>query len=310
MGDPLFAAVEPFREHRLAVGDGHLLYVEECGRPDGVPVVFLHGGPGSGCSPAQRRLFDPRRFRAVLFDQRGCGRSTPLGSVHANTSEHLIADIERIRELLGIERWIVFGGSWGSLLALAYAHRHPARVSGLVLRGIFLGSGDELQRYAQGADLFAPAAWQALADGVPPAERDDLLRAYTRRLLSADLPERSAAARRWLDYERALMGEAPLDSAPDVRQLAKTAVQAHYLAHGCFVDAAGLLAAIASFRQLPAVIVQGSADPVCPPRAAERLRRAWPEAQWRPVAGGRHGGLAPDIAAACIGALEEVAARS
>lgn len=312
--DALFAAAEPFREHRLAVGDGHLLHVEECGRPDGVPVVFLHGGPGSGCSPAQRRLFDPERFRAVLFDQRGCGRSTPLGGLHANTSAHLIADIEHIRESLGIERWIVFGGSWGSLLALAYARQHPRRVGGLVLRGIFLGSDDELQRYAQGTDQAVPPAWQTLADGVPPAERHDLLRAYTRRLLSGDALVRLPAARRWLDYERALMGEAPLAAGPDARQLAKCAIQAHYLAHGCFIDAVELLAERshlrADFRSIPAVIVQGSADPVCPPRAAERLRRAWPEAQWRPVAGGRHGALAPDIATACIDALEELAARS
>ena len=308
MAHPLFAETVPYREQFLAAGDGHRLYVEECGRPDGVPVVFLHGGPGSGCSPAQRRFFDPARFRAVLFDQRGCGRSTPLGGLHANTTDHLLADIELIRETLGIERWIVFGGSWGSLLALAYARRHPERVSGLVLRGIFLGSDDELRCYAQGADRGAPQAWQALAAGVPEDEREDLLRAYTSRLLSGNFPVRAAAARHWLDYERALMGEAPLDTAPDARQLAKTAVQAHYLAQRCFVDATELLADIGCIRHISTVIVQGSDDPVCPPRTAERLHRAWPEAQWQLVAGGRHGALAPDMAAACIAALERLAA--
>lgn len=305
MATSLFAPTTPFREHCLAVGDGHHLYVEECGQPAGVPVLFLHGGPGSGCSPAQRRFFDPQRLRAVLFDQRGCGRSTPLGGLHANTTAHLIADIERIRERLGIPRWLVFGGSWGSLLALAYARQHAQRVSGLILRGIFLGSADELQRYAQGAGQVAPEAWQRLAAGVPPAERADLLRAYTRRLLAGDAP----AARRWLDYERALMGEAPLAGAADARQLAKCAVQAHYLAQRCFVDAEQLLADCRYFRDIPAVIVQGGADPVCPPRSAERLHRAWPEAQWRLVPGGGHGASAPDIAAACLDALNGLATR-
>jgi len=310
MTDPLFPETTPFREHRLAVGDGHELHIEECGRPDGVPVVFLHGGPGSGCSPTQRRFFDPERFRAVLFDQRGCGRSTPLGGLQANTTAHLVADIERIREALGIERWLVFGGSWGSLLALAYARQHAERIGGLVLRGIFLGSNDELQRYAQGLDRVAPQAWQTFAAGVPAAERGDLLHAYTRRLLDGDQSIRQAAARRWLDYERALMDEAPLAGVPDVRQLAKTAVLAHYLAQSCFVDTAELLADCSLFRHLPAVIVQGSDDPVCPPRTAERLHRAWPEAEWQLVAGGRHGASAPDIAAACIAALGRVVSRS
>ena len=310
MAGPLFPETVPLRTLRLAVGDGHVLHVEECGRPDGVPVVFLHGGPGSGCSPAQRRFFDPERFSAVLFDQRGCGRSTPLGGLQANTTAHLLADIERIREALGIKRWIVFGGSWGSLLALAYARQHAERIAGLVLRGIFLSSADELQRYAQGSDHGVPQAWEAFASGVPAAERGDLLHAYTSRLLSRDLSVRQGAARHWLDYERALMGEAPLDRIPDARQLAKTAVLAHYLAQRCFVDDAELLASCACFRHLPAVIVQGSEDPVCPPRTAMRLHRAWPEAEWRLVAGGRHGASTPDIAAACIAALGRVASRS
>ena len=310
MAPPLFAAAEPFREHRLAVGDGHCLYVEECGQPAGVPVLFLHGGPGSGCVPAQRRFFDPQRWRAVLFDQRGCGRSTPLGGLYANTTAHLIADIEHIRERLGIARWIVFGGSWGSLLALAYTRQHAQRVSGLLLRGIFLGTADELQRYVQGSGQVAPEAWQRLAAGVPPEERADLLQAYTRRLLAGDRLVRLSAAHRWLDYERALMGEAPLAGEPDARQLAKCAVQAHYLAQRCFVDAEQLLADCALLRDIPGVIVQGSADPVCPPRSAERLRRAWPEAQWRLVAGGGHGASAPDIAAACVEALHGLAAGS
>ncbi|HJW56916.1 MAG TPA: prolyl aminopeptidase [Burkholderiaceae bacterium] len=306
MPEPLFPEAPPFRTHHLPVGDGHSLYVEECGRRDGVPLVFLHGGPGSGCSAKHRRFFDPSRFRAVLFDQRGCSRSEPLAGLQSNTTAHLVADIERIRAALGIERWIVFGGSWGSLLALAYASRYPERVMGLILRGVFLGSDDELRCYAQGLDGVAPLAWQDFAAGMPEAERGDLLRAYTSRLLDSD----PAAARRWLDYERALMGEPPLADAPDARQLAKTVIQAHYLANRCFSDLDVLLAGCAGLHHLPAVIVQGSRDAVCPPRAAERLHRALPQAKWMAVETGGHNALAADMAAACIAALDYVARRA
>lgn len=309
MPSPLFPETLPYAEHRLAVGDGHLLHIEECGHPDGLPVVFLHGGPGSGCTPNQRRLFDPERFRAILFDQRGCGRSTPQGSRHANTTAHLVADIERIRQALGIERWLVFGGSWGSLLGLAYAQAHPERVLGLVLRGIFLGSPEEVRGYAQGIDSPAPAAWRRFAQAMPEHARPDLLTAYTRRLLSRHRPTRLAAARAWLDYERALMGESPLAAEPDRRQLAKTRLLAHYLIRGCFSDAEQLLAGCARLRHLPAALVQGSRDPVCPPRTAEKLHRAWPEAEWVGVEGGGHGALEPAMAAACIAALGRVAGR-
>lgn len=309
MSDPLFPDALPFAEHRLAVGDGHGLHVEECGRRDGLPVVFLHGGPGSGCGPAHRRFFDPERFHAVLFDQRGCGRSAPPGGRRANTTAHLVADLERIREKLGIEAWIVFGGSWGSLLGLAYAQQHPERVLGLVLRGIFLGSAEELRRYTQGVGSPAPEAWQRFAAAMPERERGDLLAAYTRRLLSAHPATRMRAARHWLDYERALMGEPPLAAAPEPRQLAKARLQAHYLTHGCFSDAARLLAGCARLSHLPAAIVQGMLDPVCPPRTAEALHRAWPEAEWLAVEGGGHNAFEPAIAAACIAGLASVARR-
>lgn len=300
---PLFPETTPFRTRQLPVGDGHSLYVEECGRADGAPLVFLHGGPGSGCSPAHRRFFDPSRFRAVLFDQRGCGRSTPLAGLHDNTTAHLVADIERIREALGIQRWIVFGGSWGSLLALAYALSAPERIAGLVLRGIFLGSDDELRRYTQGLDHAAPLAWQTFAAGVPQVERGDLLNAYTTRLLGGDL----TAMRQWLDYERALMGEPPLAQAPTAQQRAKALIQAHYLSHHCFSDAFALLAGCAGLRHLPIAIVQGSRDPVCPARAAERLHRALPHAEWIAVEAGRHNAFAADMAAACMAAIDRIA---
>lgn len=309
-GSPLFPEIAPFAEHHLAVDNGHILHVEECGRPDGLPLVFLHGGPGSGCTPAQRRLFDPRRFRAILFDQRGCGRSTPLGSRRANTTACLVADMEKIRQALGIDAWLVFGGSWGSLLGLAYAQAHPERVLGLVLRGIFLGSPEETHAYAQGIDSPVPAAWQRLAHAIPWRERGHLLAAYSRRLLAAHPATRLAAARHWLDYERALMGESPLAADPEPRLLAKSRLQAHYLSRNCFVRTDELLAGCDRLRHLPAAIVQGTWDSVCPPRTAERLHRAWPEAEWIAVEGAGHGGLEPAMAGACIAALDRVADRA
>lgn len=305
--DPLFPIRQPRYARQMAVGDGHLVYVEECANEHGVPVLFLHGGPGSGCSPTQRRLFDPQRFHAVLFDQRGCGRSKPLGSLRANTTAHLVTDLEYLREALGIPAWIVFGGSWGSLLALTYAQLYPERVLGLVLRGIFLGSAEEIRAYVQGGNGVAPEAWQAFADAMPASERGDLLAAYTRRILGDNLLVATAAAHAWLDYERAQMGEVPLLEAPDAVQLAKARIQLHYLSNHCFLNPGQLLAGVDRLRHIPATIVQGMADPVCPPHIAEKLHRAWPEATWMPVAGAGHGGLSPPIAKACIKALGWVA---
>lgn len=305
--DPLFPASRPRYARQMAVGDGHLVYVEECAAPYGLPVLFLHGGPGSGCSASQRRLFDPERYHAVLFDQRGSGRSRPLGSLQANTTAHLVADLEYLREALGLPGWIVFGGSWGSLLALAYAQSHPESVRGLVLRGIFLGSADEIRAYVQGSHGAAPAAWQAFAAAMPAGERGDLLSAYAGRILADDPAVAIPAARAWLDYERALMAEPPLAEPPDAVLLAKARIQMHYLSHQCFLAPGQLLAGVERLRHIPATIVQGMADPVCPPQVAERLHRAWPEATWLPVAGGGHGGLSAPIARACIKALNWVA---
>lgn len=291
----------------MAVGDGHLVYVEECAADYGLPVLFLHGGPGSGCSPLQRRLFDPQRFHAVLFDQRGCGRSKPLGSLRANTTAHLVSDLEYVREALGIPAWIVFGGSWGSLLALTYAQLYPERVLGMVLRGIFLGSAEEIRAYVQGGNGAAPEAWQSFAEAMPAGERGDLLAAYARRILGDDLQVATSAAHAWLDYERAQMGEGPLPAAPDAIQLAKARIQLHYLRNHCFLNSGQLLAGVERLRHIPATIVQGMADPVCPAHIAEKLHRAWPEATWMPVAGAGHGGLSPPIAKACIKALGWVA---
>lgn len=305
--DPLFPARRPLVARQMAVGDGHLVYVEECAAQYGLPVLFLHGGPGSGCSAGQRRLFDPERYHAILFDQRGCGRSRPLGELQANTTAHLVDDLEYLREALGIQGWIVFGGSWGSLLALAYAQSHPESVRGLVLRGIFLGSAEEIRAYVQGSHGAAPAAWESFAAAIPAAERADLLAAYARRILAEDPGVALPAARAWLDYERALMDEPPLGEPPDAVQLAKARIQMHYLTHECFLAPGQLLAGVERLRHIPATIIQGMADPVCPPRVAERLHRAWPEAAWLPVAGAGHGGLSAPMARACIKALGWVA---
>lgn len=305
--DPLFPPSRARCARQMAVGDGHVVYVEQCGAVDGLPVLFLHGGPGSGCTPFQRQLFDPERFHAILLDQRGCGRSLPLGGLDANTTAHLVSDLEYVREALGIPAWIVFGGSWGSLLALAYAQIFPERVLGLVLRGIFLGSQDEIDAYVQGSNGAAPTAWAAFAGAMPAAERGDLLAAYARRILGTDPAAAARAVRAWLDYERALMGELPLADAPSPVQMAKARVQMHYLTNECFIAPGQLLAGVDRIRHIPAAIVQGLADPVCSPQIAKQLYRAWPEATWLPVAGAGHGGLSPPIARACIKALGWVA---
>ncbi|MBK7900990.1 MAG: prolyl aminopeptidase [Azonexus sp.] len=303
--DGLFPPVVPRASGFLAVGQGHELYWEECGPRDGFPVVFLHGGPGSGCNAAQRRLFDPRRFRAVLFDQRGCGRSRPLGETADNTTAHLVADLEKLRRALGIAHWIVCGGSWGSALGLAYAQAHPESVAGLVLRGIFLGSGAEVTRYL--SRQARPEAWAALAAAARDAE--NLLESFGQQIRSGSEAEVLAAAGAWLNYERAFMGEGPLEGVADETARAKVRVQLHYLCKDCFLAPEQLLRGVSRIRHLPAVLVQGMADPVCPPEVAQALARAWPEAQWSPVAAGGHGGLSSAIAAAVIEALAHVAAR-
>ena len=291
----------------MAVGDGHILHIEECGPVDGQPVLFLHGGPGSGCTAGQRRLFDPARFRVIMIDQRGAGRSLPSGELEANTTLDLVADLEYVRAALGITDWIVFGGSWGSLLALAYAQIFPESVCGLVLRGIFLGSHDEIDAYVRGLNGAPPEAWQSLVATLPANALRDPLGALSERILGQNAATALQATRAWLNYERALIGEPPLADMPDITQLAKARIQMHYLTRNCFLAPGQVLAGIERIRHIPAVIVQGMADSICPPLAAERVRHAWPEATWVPVAGAGHGALSPPIARACIKALSWVA---
>lgn len=307
--DPLFPACRPRCARQMAVGDGHILHVEECGPIDGLPVLFLHDGPGHGCQPDHRRLFDPERFRVISIDQRGAGRSLPSGELGANTTPDLVVDLEHVRDALGISNWIVFGGGWGSLLALAYAQLFTERVFGLVLCGIFLGSRQEVEAVVQAAPPGQAEAWQQFADAIPASEHENLLAAYARRILGDKPAAAEKASRAWLNYGRALHKKAPLLAWPDHDMALATArLQLHYLQHDCFIAPGQFLAGVDYLRHLPAAIVQGVADPLYPTHAADALHRAWPEATWFPVANAGHDVLAPQIARACIKAMGWVAA--
>jgi proline iminopeptidase len=298
----LFPPTEPFDQRMLDVGDGHRIYVEQCGNPRGRPAVVLHGGPGGGCSPAMRRYFDPEVYRIVLFDQRGCGRSRPHAAVEANTSGHLVADIEVIRRTLGIADFLVFGGSWGATLALLYAQAHPDRVRALVLRGVFLMTEDELQWfYGGGAGRFWPDTWEAFTAPIPPEERGDLIAAYHRRLFSGDLAEEIRHARTWAAWENALasidsdgrVGDAPADYARAFARL-----ENHYFVNRGFLPEDGhILKHAGRLAGLPGVIVQGRYDMICPPKWSLALHRAWPGSELRMVGKAGHALSEPGISA-------------
>lgn len=312
----LYPDIEPYETGYLPVGDGHQLYFEQCGNPEGKPVVFLHGGPGAGCSPKARRFFDPSRYRIVLFDQRGCGRSTPHASLVANTTWHLVADIERLRLHLDIDKWQVFGGSWGSTLALAYAQTHPSRVTELVLRGIFMLRRWELEWFYQsGADALFPDAWDDYLAAIPEVERGDLMSAYYRRLTSADPQVQLEAARAWSVWEArtSFLYQDPRHieaSAGDQFALAFARVECHYFVHGGFFDRDDqLLANAYRLRGIPAVIVQGRYDVVCPLRSAWDLKQAWPEADLRIVADAGHSAFEPGNAHELILATDRYAGK-
>ncbi|MGP4099957.1 prolyl aminopeptidase [Nonomuraea sp. KM90] len=296
-----YPPIEPYETGLLEVGDGNELYWEICGNPDGKPAVFLHGGPGGGVLPDQRRFFDPEAYRIVLFDQRNCGRSRPHAgdpgvSLAANTTAHLVADIELLRERLGVGRWLVFGGSWGSTLALAYARRHPRRVSELVLRGVYLArAADEPWAFTPtGAARLFPAEWAAFRDFVPAEERDDLLRAYHRRLFDPDPAVHVPAARAWAAWELLANSLLPVPPPPlDDRDLVAFArIEAHYFGQGCFLEDGELLD-VDPIRHLPCMIVNGRYDMKTPPEAAWDLHLAWPEAEFQIVEDAGHAGAEP-----------------
>ncbi len=282
----LFPALEPYRRGRLKVSALHTLYFEECGNPAGRPLVFLHGGPGGGCESAQRRYFDPRKWRIVLFDQRGCGRSRPHAELRENTTWDLVADIERLRVHLAVRQWLVFGGSWGSTLALAYAQSHPTRVSAMVLRGIFLLRAAEIAWfYQEGASQLFPDAWEDYVGIIPKRERGDLLGAYYKRLTSRDAQLRRKAAQAWSVWEAStskLVGDPDLIKKFGRGRFAEAfaRIEAHYFINrGFFAKDDQLLRNIRRIRHIPGVIVQGRYDVVCPMRSAWDLHRAWPEAE-------------------------------
>lgn len=305
----LYPSIEPHRRFQLPVGDGHELYVECCGNPDGKPVVVLHGGPGAGCSPFMRRFFDPKRYRIVLFDQRGCGKSTPTGSLEANTTWHLVEDLERIREHLEIDRWQVFGGSWGSTLALLYAQAHPSQVLELVLRGVFTMTQAELDWfYGGGASRFFPQAWADFIEPIPEDERDDLIAAYVRRVIEGDEATQIKFARPWVRWETSTAVLRPpkgtgLVNGTYARAFAR--IEAHYFSHNGWLERDDqVLANMDRIAHIPGVIVQGRYDVICPPSTATEIAGRWPEAELVLIDDAGHALSEPGITSALIEATD------
>ena len=303
---PLFPALTPNRHGMLAVDDIHTIYWEECGNPDGIPVLFLHGGPGAGLSPQHRRFFDPQRYRVILFDQRGAGKSTPLGEWRNNTTQLLIADIERLRAQFGISQWLVFGGSWGSTLALAYGQAHPEACLGFVLRGIFLCTQAEIDWFIEGVRWFYPELYAEFAAPIPPEELGDLLAAYVKRILSSDPAVYWPAARAWSRFEgrRVYLMPQPEDAPNDALDLGVGRLESHYMANLGFFEEDQLIRNMGRIAHLPAVIVQGRYDAICPPLSAYRLQQAWPGAQLEMIPDAGHGALEHGIASALVRATE------
>jgi len=314
----LYPPITPYRKGRLRVSPVHELYFEESGNPRGKPVVFLHGGPGGGTSPAMRRFFNPRRYRIVLFDQRGCGKSRPHASLVANTTWDLVDDIEKLREHLGIRRWQVFGGSWGSTLALAYAQRHPRRVTELVLRGIFLLRRSELEWFYQdelGAASMFPDLWEKYVAQIPKAERGNMMRAYYRRLTSRNAATRARAAYAWsvweaaTSYLRANESDISKFGDPDIAA-AFARIECHYFVNRGFLEREDqLLRDVRKIRHIPGVIVQGRYDVVCPARSAWALHRAWPEADLRITPDAGHSAFEPSNVRELVAATDRFSRR-
>lgn len=310
----LYPAIEPYETGRMKVSDLHEIYYEICGNPAGKPAVVCHGGPGGGITPSMRRYFDPARYRIVLFDQRGCGRSTPYAELRENTTWDLVEDMEKLRRRLDIEKWLVFGGSWGSTLALAYAQTHSERVSELVLRGIFtLRRSELLWFYQDGASWLFPDAWEQYVAPIPPAERDDLIGAYYRRLTGADETEKRRVARAWSAWEGGTVSLYPsqerIDSfSADAFAVAFARIECHYFINGGFFDRDDqLIANVEPLRRIPSVIIQGRYDVCTPMKTAWDLHRAWPEADFQLIADAGHAASEPGIIDALVRATNRFA---
>ncbi|MCO4840048.1 MAG: prolyl aminopeptidase [Rhodobacteraceae bacterium] len=309
----LYPPIDPFDQRMMDVGQGHRIYVEQCGNPNGVPVVVLHGGPGGGCSPAMRRYFDPDIYHIILFDQRGCGRSRPHASVENNTTWHLVDDIEAIRASLDIDSWIVFGGSWGATLSLIYAQSHPDRTTHLVLRGVFLMTQAELDWfYGGGAGKFWPEVWDRFAGLIPEDERDDLIAAYAKRLFCGDVPTELEYAKAWSLWENALasinsngsVGESPGEYARAFARL-----ENHYFVNAGFLETDGeILANMSRIAHIPGVIVQGRYDMICPPQAAYSIAQVWPACELDMIPNAGHTLSEPGITAGLVRAMDRIAA--
>jgi len=307
----LFPPIEPFATGILELDRVHSMYWEQSGNPEGAPVLFVHGGPGAGATPTHRRFFDPAHYRIVIFDQRGAGRSTPLGALADNSTTHLVADMERLRRHLGIERWTVFGGSWGSTLCLAYAEAHPEHVRALVLRGIFLCRPSEIQWFLYGIRTVFPEAWRAFAGFLPEPERGDLLASYYRRLTDPDPAVHMPAARAWSIYEGACSTLMPSPDTvaafgEDRMALGLSRIEAHYFTHHLYAPEQDLVRHIGRVRHLPGVIVQGRYDMVCPIVSADELAQAWPEAEYTVVPDAGHSAMEPGIRSRLVGAMERL----
>jgi proline iminopeptidase len=296
----LFPPIEPYRTGQLKIDARHTIYWEESGNRQGPAMLFLHGGPGAGATSVHRRFFDPSFWRIVVFDQRGGGRSTPLGEIRDNTPAHLVADIERLRRELGVADWVIFGGSWGSTLALLYAQTYPERVAGLILRGIFLCRQSEIDWFLYGMRIVFPEAWRAFAGFLPEAERGDLLGGYYRRLIDPDPGVHMPAARAWSIYEgncSTLLPNPETVAAfgQDRLALGLARIEAHFFTEHLFPPDSDLVANIGRIRHVPAVIVQGRYDMVCPIRSADELALAWPEAEYVIVRDAGHSAMEPGI---------------
>jgi proline iminopeptidase len=309
----LYPAIEPYRTGYLDTGDGHQVYWEMSGNPDGKPAVFLHGGPGAGCSPAHRRLFDPKKYRVLLFDQRGCGRSKPHASLENNTTWDLVKDIESLRQIMGVEKWLVFGGSWGATLALSYSETHPTRVSELVVRGIFTLKKREIDWYYQeGASNLFPDLWESFLAPIPPAERGDLVAAYRKRLTGNDPKAQIEAARAWSIWEGSTIKLLPSKQnstsyGQDQFALAFARIENHYFTHGGWMDDGQLIRDAGKLKDIPGVIIQGRYDVCTPAITAWELHKAWPEAEFVIVDDAGHAFDEPGIMHQLITATDKFA---
>ena len=307
----LYPPIEPYQVGTLRLDARHAMYWEQSGNPRGAPVLFLHGGPGAGATPVHRRFFDPGFWRIVIFDQRGAGRSTPLGEVEDNTPGHLVADIELLRTFLGIERWLVFGGSWGSTLALDYAATHPRRCAGLILRGIFLCREEEIDWFLYGVQRVFPEAWRAFSEFLPKPERRDMLAAYRRRLLDPDSRIHMPAARAWSVYEGACSTLLPNPETvaafgEDRLALGLARIEAQFFSRYLFTGERDLIVRAPQIRHIRGIIVQGRYDMVCPIRSADQLARAWPEAEYVIVPNAGHSAMEPGIREQLVLATERM----